>query len=151
MKFKKYVIAGLLAVSVISTISSPIMTANENFGFTIISNTDTSYNVCTWGSNEKLYAKNKATVKTTSNSAPGWGMAFCMKHISGYRNGKPVYQTDTVTSPAYWIRGKGIVHPAYIKGHNITHRRYYVAGRIDNDYYGNYSAYGKFNSDYTNP
>ena len=37
------------------------MAANENFGFTIISNTDTSYNVCTWGSNEKLYAKNKAT------------------------------------------------------------------------------------------
>ncbi len=150
MKRIKGIITGLLMIISIVGMSVPVLAANESFSF-YLPNTDTTYSVCTSHSNNKSYANDSATVKTTSNNAPGWGMAFCMKHRYIGSDGLPHYQTDTVTSPAFWISGLGTVHPTYLSGHNITGRDYYVAARIDNDYTGYYSSAGKFNSDYTNP
>lgn len=150
MRSTKVIISGLMIVCVLFSMVFPAFAANESFSF-YLPNTDTTYSVCTSFSNVKVYANDRATVKTTSNNAPGWGMAFCMKHRYIGSDGLPHYQTDTVTSPAFWISGLGTVHPTYLSGHNITNRAYYVAARIDNDYTGYYSSAGKFNSDYTNP
>ncbi len=145
----KKIIIALLSVCILSTFSASAFAADQSFAFNL-PNTGTIYNVYTGASNVKSYSGNPATVKVTSNNTPGWGMAFCMKHWTGYtQTGNAYYQTDTVTSPAYWVSGTGTVHPAYLSGHNVTGRAYYVAARIDSDLTGTYSSAGMFNSDYT--
>lgn len=144
-RINRIIVATLLIICCLSTLSVSALAGNESFTF-YLPNTGTYYSVCTTHTNEKWYENESATVKTTSNNAPGWGMAFCLKHrtIDGF-------ETDTVTSPGQWISGTGTIHPPYLSGHNITYRNYLVAARIDNDYTGYYSSAGKFNSDYTNP
>lgn len=146
MRLKRKIITALMTVLMLSSISVNAMAANVNYKFRL-SNTDTSYNVYTDESNVKSYVNENATVSATFNTAPGWGYAFCLKH----RTSLTTYITDTVTSPGQWISGTGTIHPAYLSGHNVVGRAYYVAARIDNDYYGTYYVEGKFNSDYTNP
>ena len=148
MKFTRILITGLLVVSALSVFATPVFAANENFGFSL-RNTGKEYNVCTWHTNEKLYVNNAATVKTTSNDAPGWGTAFVMMHKYTDIGGHDIYEKDTVYSPAYWISGIGQVHPKYLPGHAVAHRKYYVAARMDDDYSGYYACYGRFNSDWT--
>lgn len=150
MKFTRILITGLLVVSALSVFATPVFAANENFGFSL-RNTEKRFNVCTWHYNEKWYEKNDATVKTTSNDAPGYGAAFIMMHKYTDLNGNEIYERDTYEKPACWISGIDTKHPKYLPGHAITYRKYYVAARMDDDYYGYYSCYGKFNSDYTEP
>lgn len=149
MKFTRILITGLLVVSALSVFATPVFAANENFGFDL-HNTGGEYNVCTWHSNEKLYVNNDATVKTTSNNAPGYGTAFVMMHKYTDIGGHDIYEKDTkYKKPALWISGIGQVHPKYLPGHAVAHRKYYVAARMDDDYTRYCSCYGKFNSDET--
>ncbi len=146
MKRTKKLIAMIILVVIIS-ISTVIPAYADNVAYSFnLENTGTTYMMYTGASNTKVYAGDAATVKTTSNNAPGWGFAFLMAY---YDSGH--YYIATKTSPAYWISGMGIIHPAYRTNQNITGRAYYVGARIDNDYTGTYSCAGVFNSDYTNP
>ncbi|GEM_PF-4740184 len=144
-KVRKLLSVALLVCVVGAFFASPAYAANIAYSFNL-ENTGTTYMMYTSASNTKSYASDPATVATTSNDAPGWGFAFLMAY---YSNGH--YYIATKTSPAYWISGKGIIHPAYLTNQNQINRAYYVGARIDNDYAGPYSCAGVFNSDYTTP
>lgn len=144
-KFKRLLVVALLVCIVGTLFATPAYAANVAYSFNL-ENTGTTYMMYTSASNTKVYASDPATVATTSNNAPGWGFAFLMAY---YSDGH--YYIATRTSPAFWISGKGITHPAYLPNQNITNRAYYVGARIDNDYAGPYSCAGVFNSDYTTP
>lgn len=144
-KIRKMLAIALLVCVVGVLFVAPAYAENVAFSFNL-DNTGTTYRMYTGASNTKSYANDPATVATTSNDAPGWGYAFLMAY---YSNGK--YYTATKTSPAYWISGKGIIHPPYLTDQNKVNRAYYVGARIDNDYAGPYSCAGVFNSDYTTP
>lgn len=138
----------ILLVAMVSAIGvgmvMPASAANISYAFNL-GNTGTTFNRYPGGANTKVYSGDPATVRTYSNNAPGYGFAFVMQYriLLGYN-------TATVSSPKYWIKGAGITHPVYASGQNVTNRNYYVAARIDNDYSGTYSCSGYFNSDYVN-
>lgn len=150
MKFKKTIITGLLVVSALSIFSTPVFAKNEEYRF-LLSNTGQDYNVYSYNSNEKLYVNDRATVKATFVNAPGWGMAFIMMHRYYDPMGNVSYERDTISRPAFWLSEETTIHPKYLTGHAFAHRKYHVAARIDDDYYGTYHCRGLYNSDYTNP
>jgi hypothetical protein len=146
MKIKRSIVCLAIAVMLISSLSITAFAADVAFSFNLSSTSgSTTFEPYTDGYNTKVYLNDAATVKVTSNNAPGYGYAYRMFYkVLGL-----VYTNASVTSPTYWVSGNGTVHPAYASGKNEVGRKYYVAGRIDNDYTGPYASAGTFNSGYT--
>lgn len=138
---KKLLTLALATIMIAATVI-PVSAANISFGFNL-SNTGKKYNTYTSASNTKVYSGDAASVRVYSSNAPGAGFTYIMQYKTLFS-----YASATVSSPLYWIRSSGIVHPAYASGQNKTNRNYYVAARIDDDYNGTYSSSGYFNSDY---
>ena len=94
--------------------------------------------------NIKAFENHNATIKTTYNEAPGYGYYL--------RLGTRVANTTTL-APAtrgYWFSGIELLYPAYDEGKAVVGQKYYVEGRVDNDYTDTYLVEGLFNADEVN-
>lgn len=91
--------------------------------------------------NVKVIEDDNATIATTYNEAPGYGYYL--------RLGTRIGTTSTLgyATKGYWFSGKTLRYPAYEEGKAVVGQKYYIEGRVDNDYTDTYLVEGLFNAD----
>ncbi len=120
----------------ISCFACIVQAANVSFNFNM-TNTGSQMYVDTTGGNSKAYINQDATVRVNSVNAPGFGYRLALVNSS--------YVLSTVQ---YWYNSNDSKHyHSFLSNMAQSGELYYMAGRIDNDYYGQYQCSGKYNSD----
>ncbi len=132
----KKTISCIMLIVFILCFASVAFAATQSFNFNL-SNSGTTCYVYTGAYNTKVYLNDDATIKCTYTDAPGYGyyLGLCNSSYS-----------QATEQKWYGTNGRTRNH-AYFSGKAVVGENYYVAGRIDNDYYGTYTINGKFNSD----
>ena len=132
----KRIISLIMVMTLLLSFASVAFAASQSFSFNM-TNTGTTSHVYTGTSNKKVNSNDDATIKCTYTDAPGYGyyLGLCNSSYS------------SATEKAwYGTNGKTRNH-AYYDGKAVVGAKYYVSGRIDNDYFGTYSINGTFNAD----
>lgn len=129
----------LLIVILTVALSVTAFAAAEDFYFQL-SNTGTTVQVYTGSSNIKTVQTNPASIGLANTDAPGYGMLLHLVYWDGSR------YTQATTSG--WYNPNHFIDTEdYLSGCAVCGRYYYIAGRIDNDYYGTYTTSGRYNAD----
>lgn len=127
---------GMLAAVMLCSLIGFSCAANQSFTFHM-TNTGTTMYVATTNSNQKLYTDQDATVKVNSVNAAGYGYRLALVNSS---------YTIATSQKWYNYNGQKKYH-SFLSGMSEYGMKYYMCGRIDNDYDGPYDCSGLFNSD----
>lgn len=131
----------MLGIALIMTLSIPAFAANEPFFFQLRGEQTKRMHAYLNTYNVKENENDCATIKTTYNEAPGYGYMLRL----GTRIGTT---TDLIyATKSYWYSKITLLYPAYESGRAIKGEKYYVEGRMDNDYTSTYLVEGVYNAD----
>lgn len=136
----------LFLVMVLVSMAATAFAANEVIDFGMYNVSKDNYYVDRDGkSNMKVYPRQKASIYTTSTTAPSTGYGFYIGLV--YTSNTDIWATKKT-----WNRQPGAVtHPAFLSA-EADLVKYRVKGRVDDDYPTDtrYTFKGKFNSDIVN-
>lgn len=131
----------MLGIALIMTLSIPAFAANEPFFFKLHGEQTKRMHAYLNTYSVKENENDCATIKTTYNEALGYGYMLRL----GTRIGTT---TDLIyATKSYWYSGLIQRYPAYESGRAIEGEKYYVEGRMDNDYTRTYLVEGVYNAD----
>lgn len=131
----------MLGIALIMSLAIPAFAANEPFYFRLSGEQTKRMHAYLNAYNIKEYVENHGTIKTTYNEAPGYGYLLRLGTRIG-TSSELLYATKS-----YWYHGAMLLYPAYEPGRAIKHEKYYIEGRVDNDYPQTYLVEGVFNAD----
>lgn len=131
----------MLCIAFVMSFSLSAFAANEPFYFRLRGEQTKRMYAFLDAYNVKVFENNCATIKTTYNEAPGYGYLL--------RLGTRIGTTSTLqyATASYWFSGATYRYPAYVSGRAIVGEKYYIEGRVDNDYTNTYLVEGVFNAD----
>ena len=131
----------MLGIALIMSLTIPAFAANEPFYFRLQGEQTKRMHAYLNTFSVKENQNDRATIRTTLNKAPGYGYMLRL----GTRIGT---STDLLyATESYWYSGLIRRYPAYESGRAIKNEKYYVEGRMDNDYTSTYLVQGEYNAD----
>lgn len=131
----------MLGIALIMSLAIPAFAANEPFYFRLHGEqTRRMYAYLNTYSVKKI-VDDCATIKTTYNEAPGYGYMLRL----GTRIGTSTQLNYATVS--YWFSGIIRRYSDYEPGKAILDEKYYVEGRMDNDFTDTYLVEGVYNAD----